>query len=261
MKRIIVEKDMYIGNIFVEAGRELFLQEGINDKHLFKAVFMAGGPGSGKSFVAGMAFSGQGAKFLNSDEIFEYFLDKSGLGKDIDPSKPFKYEAQMAYRNWAKALSKKQGGFWIDGMLPIIVDGTGKDYGKIVKQAEAMKAKGYDVSMIFVNTTLEEALSRNETRERSVPEDIVIGSWQQVQSNLGAFQDYFGQRDFLLVDNTEMLYGDDLKKREMMLFRYAKKFLERPLENPRGKKILEILRDTGGKYLSDLPHPDEILAR
>ena len=28
------------------------LQEGINDPNLFKAIFMAGGPGSGKSFVS-----------------------------------------------------------------------------------------------------------------------------------------------------------------------------------------------------------------
>ena len=31
---------------------ELFTNEGVNDPHLFKAVFMAGGPGSGKSYIA-----------------------------------------------------------------------------------------------------------------------------------------------------------------------------------------------------------------
>jgi len=30
-----------------------FLEEGVNDPAIFKAVFMAGGPGSGKSFVTG----------------------------------------------------------------------------------------------------------------------------------------------------------------------------------------------------------------
>jgi hypothetical protein len=29
------------------------LQEGVNDPAIFKAVFLAGGPGSGKSFIAG----------------------------------------------------------------------------------------------------------------------------------------------------------------------------------------------------------------
>ena len=28
------------------------MEEGVNDPHIFKAVFLAGGPGSGKSFVA-----------------------------------------------------------------------------------------------------------------------------------------------------------------------------------------------------------------
>jgi hypothetical protein len=30
-----------------------YLSEGINDPAIFKAVFLAGGPGSGKSFIVG----------------------------------------------------------------------------------------------------------------------------------------------------------------------------------------------------------------
>ena len=32
------------------------LNEGVNDPGIFKAVFLAGGPGSGKSFVASQLF-------------------------------------------------------------------------------------------------------------------------------------------------------------------------------------------------------------
>jgi predicted ATPase len=47
------------------------LTEGVYDKNIFKAFFLAGGPGSGKSFVTGSAFGGSGMKVINSDNAFE----------------------------------------------------------------------------------------------------------------------------------------------------------------------------------------------
>ena len=35
-----------------------FLTEGVYDKHIFKAFFLAGGPGSGKSWVASRTLEG-----------------------------------------------------------------------------------------------------------------------------------------------------------------------------------------------------------
>ena len=63
------------------------LPEGIQDKGILKAVFMAGGPGSGKSYVAGQIFgipkkvnvSYSGLKSVNSDTEFEFLLKKYGF--------------------------------------------------------------------------------------------------------------------------------------------------------------------------------------
>ena len=43
------------------------IEEGPNDPAIFKAVFLAGGPGSGKSYVATKILSGLGLKPVNSD--------------------------------------------------------------------------------------------------------------------------------------------------------------------------------------------------
>ena len=44
------------------------LEEGVNDPSIFKAVFLAGGPGSGKSFIVGKtALSSLGMRIVNSD--------------------------------------------------------------------------------------------------------------------------------------------------------------------------------------------------
>ena len=49
-----------------------FIAEGVNDPAIFKAVFLAGGPGSGKSFVVGKtALKALGFRLINSDEAFE----------------------------------------------------------------------------------------------------------------------------------------------------------------------------------------------
>jgi len=55
--------------------------------------------------------------------------------------------------------------------------------------------------MVFVNTSLEVALERNANRPRQVPEYIVQKSWNEVQTNIGAFQRVFSPGKMLVVDN------------------------------------------------------------
>jgi len=47
------------------------LQEGVYDPNILKAFFLAGGPGSGKSYVVKRTTGGMGLKVVNSDEVFE----------------------------------------------------------------------------------------------------------------------------------------------------------------------------------------------
>ena len=65
---------------------EQFIKEGVYDPNIFKAVFLAGGPGSGKSFVAGKAMGGLGLKIINSDDAFERYLKKEGLSLKMPSS-------------------------------------------------------------------------------------------------------------------------------------------------------------------------------
>ena len=239
--------------------------ESINDKNLFKAVFMAGGQGSGKSFVAKNMFgfdnfniSFSGAMLVNSDLLFETGLEKANLPMIINMSNASIYAQQMAIRNRAKQLTKTKQSMWINSMLPIVVDGTGKDFDKITRQAEALKAIGYDVAMVFVNTSLETALQRNAMRDRSVDPNLVKKMWSEVQNNLGRFQSYFTPKNFIVIDcNNSFERGS---KEEMNfkdnLYKVGTKLLEAPLENPIGINNIAYLRAHDGKYLSDLPESE-----
>ena len=176
------------------------LQEGLYDPNIFKAFFLAGGPGSGKSFVTNNAFGGTGLKTINSDTAFERSLKKNGLSLKMPEDEA---EARDIIRDRAKAMTGSQLDLSIKGRLGLVIDGTGRDYDKIKEQKALLDQLGYDCYMVFVNTTLEVALERNSKRERSVPEYITRKSWTQVQSNIGKFQNTFGMSNMIIIDNSK----------------------------------------------------------
>jgi len=226
-------------------------QAGVNDPYIFKAVFMAGGPGSGKSFIADQLFQGMGVKFLNSDKAFEYLLKKRSLSFDINPDNPEEYAKQMEAREWAKQLTDITNVNWVNGMLGMVLDGTGAKYEKIKGARAGLEAIGYDTAMVFVNTSLEVAHERNKARERTVPDSVVEEDWHAVQNNMGKFQNLFSTSNFLVVDNSKSLNSSELAKLGMTLRKAAMKLLNRPIQNPIGRATVEFLKKTKGKTLLD----------
>ena len=202
------------------------LQEGVYDPNIFKAFFLAGGPGSGKSYVVRRTTGGMGMKIVNSDDIFEKLLDKEGLSKKMPESEK---EPRDIVRAKAKRLTSAKKANYLEGRLGLIIDGTGKDYDKIAGQATKLKQIGYDVHMIFVNTSLDVALERNAKRARTVPESITIKSWNDVQRNIGKFSQYFRQ-NFIVVDNNDA--NEDVFTK---VFKQIKSLVRKKVSNPVAK--------------------------
>ena len=186
-----------------------YIEEGVHDPGIFKAFFTAGGPGSGKSFVAGKGGMGGlkkgrqmmspfGLKIVNSDPVYEKLLKDAGLQaipKDISSKRG------QAIRDVAKGLVGRRQGGWVEGRLGLLIDGTGKDYRKIQKLRGSLDEIGYDTYMLFVNTSLDVALQRNEMRTRKLDATDVENMWKAVQENMGKFQLLFGRKNFILIDN------------------------------------------------------------
>ena len=181
------------------------LQEGVYDPNIFKAIFLAGGPGSGKSYVVRKTTGGLGMKVVNSDDIYEKMLNDAGL--QTTPEDIFSDKGQEI-RKKAKATTKVMQGNFLQGRLGVIIDGTGKDYDKIAKQAAGLQKLGYETYMIFVNTSLDTAQERNRMRQRTLPEDEVEKMWNAVQQNIGKFQRFFGASNMIIVDNNDA--GEDV---------------------------------------------------
>ena len=179
------------------------LQEGVYDPNIFKAFFLAGGPGSGKSYVVGNTTAMFGMRIVNSDEVFEKMIKSAGMTMKMNTPLGKKQEPERdKLRDTAKRITKLRQKNYIEGRLGLIIDGTGKDYDKIEGQMRELQQLGYESHMIFVNTSLDVALERNQKRDRTLPEPIVVKSWNDVQKNIGKFSQLFKNK-FIIMDNND----------------------------------------------------------
>ena len=242
--------------------KDIVISEGVYDPGIFKAIFLAGGPGSGKSFVAGelvgipkggfskmdMSFAPSGVKLVNSDPEFEYFLKKVGIDpKDLGnlSDEEFKQLTEPADspRQKAKRVKDSREKLYMAGRLGLLIDGTGDDYGKIKKKREELVKLGYDTYMIFINTSLEVAQQRNAQRDRKLPDKMVEKIWKDVQKNLGRFQGLF-KSNFKIIDNSDKRVAKRDPKAGVIIFpkefySAINKFIKSPVKSALAKRWIE----------------------
>ena len=212
------------------------VDEGPNDPAIFKAIFLAGGPGSGKSFVSGKTgLPILGFRVVNSDQSFEKAMKDAGL--EMNPENIFSVTGQ-AIRDKAKGLTAIKKKMLLRGRLGLVIDGTGRDFRKIKEQAIELKTLGYDVAMIFVNTDLDTALERNASRERTLPEPQVVKMWKEVQTNIGRFQSLF-RDNFIVVDNSTSV---NWQKATTKVFKWAQRFANKAIKHRKAKEWLAQFR-------------------
>ena len=181
-----------------------YITEGVYDPNIFKAFFLAGGPGSGKSWVSERTLSGIGLKVINSDSVFARALEKEKMSLNFANYDEKEIARRDDIRAKAKARTGVQLKLALEGRLGLILDSTARDIARIESEANTMKHIGYDVHMIFVNTSLEVALKRNQMRARKLPDAIVITNHKTVQQNIGKLQRLFGTSNFIIVDNNKV---------------------------------------------------------
>ena len=208
------------------------LQEGVYDPHIFKAIFLAGGPGSGKSYVTRKVTGGLGLKVVNSDPHFEKLIKAAGLSLSMPDDE---FDSREPLRVRAKVVREKQKKNYLEGRLGIIIDGTAKDADKLINQSNGLMSLGYDTHMIFVNTSIDVALQRNAERPRSVPEPVVVDAWKAVQNNIGQFSQHFGEGRFIAVDNNDA-NEDELAK----IWKIVQKLVKKKVTNTRAKNWISM---------------------
>lgn len=205
--------------------------EGVNDPNIFKAVFMAGAPGSGKTTVANRLFSGSGLKHLNVDRFWQLYKSKEQEGD---------YE-----KFWGKYQA--QDDLYTQGRLGLLIDGTAKNPVKMNDVKHRLESIGYETAMVFVNTDLRTAIERAQKRAsmpgpdmgRELDTKFIEDAWNRTQKALGNYQSMFGDR-FYIIDNSDKSMTSSLEYAERQL----RQWLSAPPKNPIAKKWIQQQRDS-----------------
>jgi hypothetical protein len=236
-----VRKGMRIKESLDEQFEEL-LVEGVHDKGIFKAVFLGGGPGSGKDFVLDKTLSGHGLTEINSDKAFEFLMDKNNLDMKMPQSEQ---EARDVVRGRAKTMTELKQKLALLGRNGVIINGTGDDLEKISKIKERLEQIGYDTSMVMVNTADEVSQQRNIERGqrggRTVPEKVRKEKWQSVQNARPELAKLF-RDNYMEIDNSEDLRTASAevkqqKESEMMdIYKNVQKFISKPPKSEQAKQ-------------------------
>ena len=220
---------------------EEILREGVHDKGIFKAVFLGGGPGSGKDYVLSKTLDGHGLTEINSDKALEYLMDKEGLDKKMPDNEE---EQRNVTRKRAKSVTDLRQRLALHGRNGLIINGTGDDPEKYARIKEMLEKLGYETQMIMVNTADEVSKQRNIERGqrggRTVPENIRTEKWQAVQDARPMFAKLF-RDNYVEFDNSEDLRTAppevvDAKTKELDgIFKNIQKFVAKPPKNDDAK--------------------------
>ena len=156
----------------------------------FKAIFVTGGPGSGKDIIIREAIAESKIVELNFIQAQEYLADK-------------------------QKLSERTSDFRREGIRnrgPLIINGPADDQNRIAYIKEELEELGYDTMMIFVETTNETSKERNSLLSRMMVESVRQDKWLKSQQNTKYFQESF--TDCITFDNTGNL---DTKEEDIHL--------------------------------------------
>jgi hypothetical protein len=127
---------------------------------VFKAIFVTGGPGSGKDVVIREAIAEERAVEINSVQAFDYLADKQKLSERTNDIR------REAIRTRA----------------PLIINGPADDAQRMIYVKEELEDLGYETMMVFVNTTDEVSKERNEKLKRTISESMRHDKWVQSQN-------------------------------------------------------------------------------
>jgi len=255
-------------NESVDEDFETLLIEGVHDKSIFKAVFLAGGPGSGKDYVLDNTLSGHGLTEINSDKALEFLMDKEGLDKTMPSSEQ---EKRDLVRGRAKSMTELRQRLALLGRNGLIINGTGDDHEKISRIKDRLEEIGYDTSMVMVNTDDEISKQRNIERGtrggRTVPEEVRKQKWDAVQASRPELAKMFGDK-YMEFDNSEDLRQASpevvkAKKDEMLqLFKNVQQFVTEPPQSEAASLWVAHEMDVNDKLpipkdgAEMTPHPD-----
>lgn len=230
---------------------EFLLSESINDKGILKAIFVVGLPGAGKSYTVSNLKGQVSPKIVNTDVALEFLSKKTKIPANSETWK-------TVFRDSTKKMTATMLYNYINGMLPLFIDGTSNDASNVLSRAGILESLGYDVGMIFIDTDIEvakqRAIERAEKIGRTVDPTFIDKVYKESEANKKYFQSKFSF--FKVYENNGQGLDNDLMQK---LFKQVQGFYTEDVQNPVGTRNLEKIREEKEKYLVPALFQDETL--
>lgn len=215
------------------------LQESVNDKGLFKAVFVCGIPGAGKSYTTAKLTDGAiQPRVINSDKVYE-FLGKKGATDITNANAAWTEVGSKVMITTSKMLAQ-----YVNGMLPLFIDSTSSSPANLLRRKGILESFGYDCALVWVDVDLDTALARAAQRERDVPPEFIRATFEQA---IKAREYLMSRFDMVLpLSNSDGQLTDAVLQQA---FKSSTAFFNSELQNYVGIDTLAKLKQSGEKYL------------
>lgn len=191
-----------------------------------KAIFIAGPPGSGKTFLMNQLLPSKFKYALYNADIYqEHLLKVNGLlgNKERETAiyNELKAENPKATEEvlnklmqsriasiiaTSMAISQKciREDFdeMIDKKFPIVIDRPADHSSTVLEDKKRLEKMGYQVMMIMVYVSPLTALKRNKIRDRNVYPARVLDSWIGCMENIATYKKSFKQNFFMIQNDS-----------------------------------------------------------
>lgn len=162
--------------LFQDVRKGMGLNEDIN-RGIFKAVFVTGGPGSGKDVVIREAIAEQKAVEISVTQAYDFLCDKHKLAEKTN--------------DYRRESIRHRG--------PLIINGPA-DLGKeMIWVKEELEELGYQTMMVFVDTTNDVSKQRNMRLSKMISESVRQEKWTHAQQHKESYEKCFDE--FIYIDN------------------------------------------------------------
>lgn len=171
------------------------LQEAIKgNKYPFKAIFVFGPAGAGKSYLSDEII-GVPSEFRvsNPDISIERQFGDFGLSMKFAGEEDLSnFLQQQTFREKMQQKTRKETENWLLTATPVVFDTTGEKTKKMIGRINELAKAGYDIAIMQINVPEEISVQRDQDRARTVGAPTATIN-QRYQQEVAQERRYFNQ--------------------------------------------------------------------